>query len=297
MVTAHVSRNMFNIGFLLFFVLFLDLALLSCARQQPASRQKLQVHKHLKRLNKKPVKSIESPDGDIIDCVHISHQPAFDHPFLKDHKIQMRPNYHPEGLYDETKMNTESKQRENSIHQLWQVNGMCPEDTIPIRRTKEEDVLRASSVKMHGRKKHKSIAVPRSVPKSADPDIDNESGRIPSGTQLQTFEPTRYTGNTGLCGPPLAKYCPRDKELEVAPFVYGSEGEGEDDIRIWFYFGGGTGFETGFWIACGALLVNRRGRKAFSRFLDISKDWVTQDDFGNPFQEGLFQQTLVLVGL
>ncbi|KAJ0806624.1 putative neprosin activation peptide [Helianthus annuus] len=176
MATAHVSRSMFKIGFLLFFVLFLDLVLLSCARQQSASRQKLQVHKHLKRLNKKPVKSIESPDGDIIDCVHISHQPAFDHPFLKDHKIQMRPNYHPEGLYDETKMNTESKQRENNIHQLWHVNGMCPEDTIPIRRTKEEDVMRASSVKMHGRKKHKSIAVPRSVPKSADPDIDNESG-------------------------------------------------------------------------------------------------------------------------
>ncbi|KAF5819996.1 putative non-specific serine/threonine protein kinase [Helianthus annuus] len=107
-----------------------------------------------------------------------------------------------------------------------------------------------------------------------DASYNNLSGRIPSGTQLQTFEPTRYTGNTGLCGPPLAKYCPRDKELEVAPFVYGSEGEGEDDIRIWFYFGGGTGFEIGFWIACGALLVNRRGRKAFSRFLDISKDWV-----------------------
>lgn len=31
----------------------------------------------------------QSPDGDIIDCVHISHQPAFDHPYLKDHKIQV----------------------------------------------------------------------------------------------------------------------------------------------------------------------------------------------------------------
>lgn len=33
----------------------------------------------------------QSPDGDIIDCIHISHQPAFDHPFLKDHKIQVPP--------------------------------------------------------------------------------------------------------------------------------------------------------------------------------------------------------------
>lgn len=31
----------------------------------------------------------QSPDGDIIDCVHISHQPAFDHPFLKNHTIQV----------------------------------------------------------------------------------------------------------------------------------------------------------------------------------------------------------------
>ncbi|KAI3823164.1 hypothetical protein L1987_04596 [Smallanthus sonchifolius] len=115
MAHAHVSRSRMRIGFmgvLLFFVFFLDLALLSCARQPPASRQKLQVHRHLKRLNKPPVKTIESPDGDIIDCVHISHQPAFDHPFLKDHKIQMRPNCHPEGLYDENKVNTESKERE-----------------------------------------------------------------------------------------------------------------------------------------------------------------------------------------
>lgn len=32
----------------------------------------------------------QSPDGDIIDCVPISKQPAFDHPFLKDHKIQVQ---------------------------------------------------------------------------------------------------------------------------------------------------------------------------------------------------------------
>ncbi|PWS23046.1 hypothetical protein DKP78_15210, partial [Enterococcus faecium] len=31
-----------------------------------------------------------------IDCVHISNQPAFDHPFLKNHTIQMRPDNHPE---------------------------------------------------------------------------------------------------------------------------------------------------------------------------------------------------------
>jgi hypothetical protein len=35
----------------------------------------------------------QSSDGDTIDCVDISQQPAFDHPFLKDHKIQVRTTH------------------------------------------------------------------------------------------------------------------------------------------------------------------------------------------------------------
>lgn len=89
----------------------------------------------------------------------------------------MRPNYHPEGLYDDNIVETESKARENTIKQLWHVNGMCPEDTIPIRRTKEDDVMRASSVKTYGKKKYKSNSKPRrNIPKSADPDLVNQSG-------------------------------------------------------------------------------------------------------------------------
>ncbi|KAK2642547.1 hypothetical protein Ddye_024310 [Dipteronia dyeriana] len=80
----------------------------------------------------------KSPDEDVIDCVHISHQPTFDHPYLKDHKNQMRPNYHPEGLFDYNKVSTKaSKERTNPISQMWHTNGKCPEDSIPIRRTKK----------------------------------------------------------------------------------------------------------------------------------------------------------------
>lgn len=32
---------------------------------------------------------MQSEDGDIIDCVDIYKQPAFDHPALKNHKIQV----------------------------------------------------------------------------------------------------------------------------------------------------------------------------------------------------------------
>ncbi|KAH9603991.1 hypothetical protein KSS87_023594 [Heliosperma pusillum] len=144
-------------------------------RHTSMSRNKLQLQRHLNRLNKPSQKTILSPDGDIIECVHISRQPAFDHPFLKNHTIQMRPNYHPEGLYDDSKVASKSKPKEKrqSVTQLWHMSGeKCPEGTIPVRRTKEEDVLRAESIKRYGRKKHRSIAKPR----SPDPDLVNESG-------------------------------------------------------------------------------------------------------------------------
>ncbi|GAB4856141.1 hypothetical protein Ancab_024781 [Ancistrocladus abbreviatus] len=158
-----------------FFFLWLWISVsLTCAARLPAtSRQKLEVRKHLKRLNKPAVKTIQSPDGDIIDCVHISRQPAFDHPFLKNHTIQLRPSYHPEGLFDGNEVAaTIPRERSNLITQLWHLNGKCPEGTIPIRRTKKDDILRASSAKRYGRKKHRSIPQPR----SADPDLVNESG-------------------------------------------------------------------------------------------------------------------------
>ena len=32
---------------------------------------------------------IQGEDGDIIDCVDIYQQPAFEHPFFKNHTIQV----------------------------------------------------------------------------------------------------------------------------------------------------------------------------------------------------------------
>ncbi|KAL7595061.1 hypothetical protein Lser_V15G28993 [Lactuca serriola] len=104
------------------------------------------------------------------------------------------------------------------------------------------------------------------------------SGRIPSSTQLQSFPRSRYNGNKGLCGPPLTKKCPGDEESEVPPLIGKGEGDGEDtdddELWGWFVIGVGMGFATGFWIACGALLLNRRGRHAFFQFYDSFKDWV-----------------------
>ncbi|XP_052149528.1 uncharacterized protein LOC127768049 isoform X2 [Oryza glaberrima] len=107
-----------------------------------------QVQSLLKRLNKPPLATIQSPDGDIIDCVHISRQPAFDHPLLKNHTIQMRPSIQPSGMYGEAA---------RPFTQTWNQNGeKCPDNTIPIQRTKEEDVMRATSVATFGKKTHGS---------------------------------------------------------------------------------------------------------------------------------------------
>ncbi|XP_061353950.1 protein neprosin-like isoform X1 [Gastrolobium bilobum] len=136
-----------------------------------SSSQKLEVQKHLKNLNRPPVKSIKSPDGDIIDCVHVSHQPAFDHPDLKSHKIQITPNSHPEGrTFGESKVSSNSK----PITQLWHQNGRCPEGSIPIRRTRKDDILRASSIQKFGKKNQRSFPQPRSA--KPLPDLITQSG-------------------------------------------------------------------------------------------------------------------------
>ncbi|XP_028773393.1 uncharacterized protein LOC114730477 [Neltuma alba] len=115
----------------------------------------LEIQKLMNQLNRPAVKSIKSPDGDIIDCVHILNQPAFQNSKLRDHKIQMKPSFHPEGMMFEE--NEASSSRQNPISQLWHQSGSCPEGTIPIRRIREEDILRAESIQRFGKKNHKSI--------------------------------------------------------------------------------------------------------------------------------------------
>lgn len=125
---------------------------------------------------------MQSPDGDLIDCVLSQHQLAFDHPLLSGQKplvvfsalflqlvfwgwktfhlnisayvksylnlqdLPERPNGHdPSGMVTEN-------------FQLWSLSGeSCPEGTIPIRRTTEQDMLRASSVAKYGRKLRRRV--------------------------------------------------------------------------------------------------------------------------------------------
>ncbi|KAF7142890.1 hypothetical protein RHSIM_Rhsim05G0170100 [Rhododendron simsii] len=85
------------------------------------------IQSHLEKINKPPVFTIESPDGDVIDCVHKRRQPALDHPLLQNHKIQ------GEG---------------------------CPKGTVPIRRSTVDDVPRAKSLYELGKKQVKTTRRP-----------------------------------------------------------------------------------------------------------------------------------------
>ncbi|KAI3816699.1 hypothetical protein L1987_16403 [Smallanthus sonchifolius] len=141
----------------------------------PTSREKAEVQKILNRLNKPPVKSIKSPDGDIIDCVRISHQPAFDHPLLKNHTIKMKPDYYPNGLnVDDIKVSSKMNASKHN----------------------EEDVLRAKSVKRYGKKKNFSVAQQNLIDAELDvQESDEYASAYANGRQLYGTKATLNVWN------------------------------------------------------------------------------------------------------
>lgn len=107
------------------------------------------VQKLLAEVNKPSMKSIQSADGDVIDCVPFEKQPAFDHPQLKGYETEAYPNERPQ----RSKNKLTRRDPHNEIKQTWKESGeACPLGTVPIRHTSPTDVLRASSIQRFGRK-------------------------------------------------------------------------------------------------------------------------------------------------
>ncbi|XP_027904959.1 uncharacterized protein LOC114164469 [Vigna unguiculata] len=131
---------------------------------KPSSFVEKQIEAKLKQLNKPAVKTIKSEDGDIIDCVNIYGQPAFDHPALKNHTIKMMPD----NLLQLENSTTE-EDSESQIYQTWQKSGSCPKGTIPIRRIVKEDLLRATSLDIFGQQ----------FPQHYDNSTGEEDGYVP----------------------------------------------------------------------------------------------------------------------
>ncbi|KAK1285923.1 hypothetical protein QJS10_CPB20g00471 [Acorus calamus] len=129
----------------------------------------------------------QSVDGDIIDCVDIYKQPAFDHPLLYNHTIQRRPSAYPNGVEAET---TEKK-----IHQPWHLNGRCPEGTVPIRRTQKSDLMRAISLKNFGKKYPEGIRYSQIVD---DVRNDDDVGRGHEHAVVTTNEDKYFGGKADI---------------------------------------------------------------------------------------------------
>ncbi|MCL7045105.1 hypothetical protein MKW94_010266 [Papaver nudicaule] len=122
-----------NINLIVFLVLIFFIQLTKTYSTDGKDREEgdMELERQLKILNKKPIKTIMTKFGDTMDCIDIYKQPAFDHPLLKDHKIQMVPS----SILEET---TYGLNFDNGFQ-----NERCPPETVPIRRAKKEDLINA----------------------------------------------------------------------------------------------------------------------------------------------------------
>ncbi|XP_019418635.1 PREDICTED: uncharacterized protein LOC109329426 [Lupinus angustifolius] len=131
-------------------LLFFVTSILSRASENQTSEldKSSRIRAQLQKINKPAVKTINSPDGDIIDCVLFHDQPAFDLPELKDQNITLELPEWPMG-YNSSK---DTSTGDESI-QLWSASGEeCPNGTVPILRTTEQHLLKASNMTRFGQK-------------------------------------------------------------------------------------------------------------------------------------------------
>ncbi|XP_028773394.1 uncharacterized protein LOC114730478 [Neltuma alba] len=100
------------------------MAITDKGRDGSSNYQNLEIQKLFKKLNRPAVKS-----------------------------IKMTPSFHPEkSMLEKSEVSAKSQ----PVAQLWQQSGSCPEETIPIRRIRKEDILRAKSVQQFGKKNLKN---------------------------------------------------------------------------------------------------------------------------------------------
>ncbi|KAI3780755.1 hypothetical protein L2E82_10745 [Cichorium intybus] len=103
---------------------------------------------------------------------------------------------------------------------------------------------------------------------------NNLVGRIPTGRQLQTLtDPSIYSGNKGLCGPPLPNNCSSQK---VPKTTSNKKYKAGDEVaNVWlFYLDIMSGFATGFWGVIGVLLWKKQWRQKLFMFAEETKDKI-----------------------
>lgn len=84
---------------------------------------------------------------------------------------------------------------------------------------------------------------------------NNLTGKIPSSTQLQSFDASTYSGNPELCGLPLPNKCPGEEQAQDPAITEHADSE-DGIITTGFYVSIVLGFIAGFWGVCGTILLN-----------------------------------------
>ncbi|XP_042387901.1 uncharacterized protein LOC121979997 [Zingiber officinale] len=69
--------------------------------------------------------------GDLFDCVDMYKQPAFDHPLLKNHTLQLKPSSLPKGM----------KLAKSKPASFYGFNDTCPSGTVLIHRTQKQHLI------------------------------------------------------------------------------------------------------------------------------------------------------------
>ncbi|GLT81360.1 hypothetical protein SLA2020_527490 [Shorea laevis] len=96
-------------------------------------KEELTFKERLINLKKSAIKSIQTKDGDIYDCIDFYKQPGFDHPFWKNTTFEMKRKF-------VCKRN--ERQREFTIN-IGLKGAGCPYGTVPIIRISKDDLARA----------------------------------------------------------------------------------------------------------------------------------------------------------
>ncbi|VAI80191.1 unnamed protein product [Triticum turgidum subsp. durum] len=158
---------------LLVSLLLLPLLLDCTCAALPSSPKMARIQQHLDRANKPALRTIQSMDGDTIDCVPRHKQHAMDHPLLRKHRIQSAPPRPMPASATATATATfrasaaasgNATSRARAAWQTWHHAGHCPKGTVPVRRTTAEDVLRGGqSLFRFGRKRHRRDRAPRAA--------------------------------------------------------------------------------------------------------------------------------------
>ncbi|RZC53250.1 hypothetical protein C5167_012096 [Papaver somniferum] len=86
------------------------------------------VDETISNANASIIKTVESDNDEIIYCYDVHKQPAFSNPLFRNHPIQMRPSSYPQGVQPK-------EHKKFELTQIWHKYGLCPEGTVPIRRS------------------------------------------------------------------------------------------------------------------------------------------------------------------